>query len=104
VDPKGAYLYVADQGTSQGTTGGSSNIASFSISSSTGFPAAVTDSPFASESESSFVVLDPTGPYLFVGNQASNAGVQAFGVSAGSLNTIASYSVGNTPSSIVILQ
>lgn len=103
VDPQGAYLYVANQGTGTGTTT-SSNIASFTISSTTGFPAEVTDSPFASESQSSFVVLDPKSPYLFVGNQASGAGIQAFGVSAGSLNTIATYSVGNTPSSIAILQ
>jgi 6-phosphogluconolactonase len=96
VDPKGQYLYVANQG--------SNNIASFSISSTTGFPAAVTDSPFACESSPSFVLLDPTSSYLYVGNQASGSGVEGFGVSAGSLNTIASYSVGNTPSSIAILQ
>jgi 6-phosphogluconolactonase len=96
VDPKGQYLYVADQG--------ANNIASFSISSTTGFPAAVTDSPFACENSPSFVLLDPTSSYLYVGNQASGSAVQAFGVSAGSLNTIASYSVGNTPTSIAILK
>jgi 6-phosphogluconolactonase len=96
VDPKGQYLYVADQG--------SNNIASFSISSTTGFPAAVTDSPFACETSPSFVLLDPSSSYLYVGNQASGSAVQGFGVSAGSLNTIASYSVGNTPTSIAILQ
>jgi 6-phosphogluconolactonase len=96
VDPKGQYLYVADQG--------SNNIASFSISSTTGFPGEVTDSPFACENSPSFVVLDPNNNYLYVGNQASGSGIEGFGVSAGSLNTIASYSVGNTPSSIAILQ
>jgi 6-phosphogluconolactonase len=96
VDAKGQYLYVADQG--------SNNVASFSISSTTGFPAAVTDSPFACENSPSFVVLDPNSNYLYVGNQASGFGVEGFGVSAGSLNTIATYSVGNTPSSIAILQ
>jgi 6-phosphogluconolactonase len=104
LDPQGAYLYVADQGGGGTGTTSSSNIASFTISSSTGFPAEVTDSPFASEAQSSFVVLDPTEPYLFVGNQASGSGIQAFGVSSGSLNTIATYSVGNTPSSIAILK
>jgi 6-phosphogluconolactonase len=96
VDPKGQYLYVANQG--------ANNIASFSISSTTGFPAAVTDSPFACENSPSFVLLDPSSSYLYVGNQASGSGLQGFGVSAGSLNTIASYSVGNTPTSIAILQ
>ncbi|HEY1659713.1 MAG TPA: beta-propeller fold lactonase family protein [Candidatus Sulfotelmatobacter sp.] len=96
VDPKGQYLYVANQG--------ANNIASFSISSTTGFPAVVTDSPFACENSPSFVLLDPTSSYLYVGNQGSGSGVEGFGVGAGSLNTIASYSLGNTPNSIAIAQ
>ncbi len=96
VDPKGQYLYVANQA--------ANNIASFSISSTTGFPAEVTDSPFACESSPSFVLLDPTSSYLYVGNQASGSAIQGFGVDAGSLNTIAGYPVGNTPTSITILQ
>jgi 6-phosphogluconolactonase len=96
VDPKNQFLYVADQG--------ANNIASFSISSTTGFPGEVTDSPFACESAPSFVLLDPNNNYLYVGNQASGSAIQGFGVSAGSLNTIAGYSVGNTPSSIAIVQ
>jgi 6-phosphogluconolactonase len=94
VDPKGQYLYVADQG--------SNNIASFSISSTTGFPAEVTDSPFACLTAPSFVIVDPNNSYLYVGNQASGSAIQGFGIDAGSLNTIASYSVGNTPTSITI--
>jgi 6-phosphogluconolactonase (cycloisomerase 2 family) len=95
-DSKGGYLYVANQG--------SGNLATFTISSTTGFPAVVTDSPFATEASPSYVILDPNNNYLFVGNQAGSAGIQAFGNSAGSLNTIATYPVGNTPSSIAILQ
>jgi len=96
VDPQSQYLYVADQG--------GNKVYSFTISSGTGLPAAVTDSPFASESSPSFLTLDPTEPYLFIGNQGSGSGIQAFGVSAGSLNTIATYSVGNSALSIAVLQ
>jgi len=96
VDSTGGYLYVADQGSGQ--------IATFTITSGTGFPQAVTDSPFGSESQPSVLALDPNGNYLFVGNQGAGAGIEAFGNSAGSLNTIATYSVGNTVSSIAVLQ
>ena len=96
VDPAGAFLYVANQG--------SGNISSYSITSGTGFPVAVTDSPFGSEGQPSFLAMDPNGKYLFVGNQASSAGIEAFGVASGSLNTINTYSVGNTVASIAILQ
>lgn len=96
LDSTGNYLYVANQG--------SNNISTYTITSGTGFPVEITDSPFGSETQPAFLALDPSGNYLFVGNQGSSAGVQAFGDSAGSLNTIATYSVGNTPSSIAILQ
>ncbi|MGA9073744.1 MAG: beta-propeller fold lactonase family protein, partial [Candidatus Sulfotelmatobacter sp.] len=89
-------LYVTNQG--------SSNISTYSITSGTGFPVAITDSPFGSETQPSFLVLDPNGKYLYVGNQSGSAGIQAFGVSSGSLNSIATYSVGNSPTSIAILQ
>lgn len=96
VDPAGAFLYVANQG--------SGNISSYSITSGTGFPVTVTDSPFGSEAQPSFLAMDPNGKYLFVGNQAGSAGIEAFGVSSGSLNTINTYSVGNTVESIAVLQ
>jgi 6-phosphogluconolactonase (cycloisomerase 2 family) len=96
VDPTGTYLYVANQG--------SNNISSYTITSGTGFPVPVTDSPFGSESQPSFVVTDTNGKYLFVGNQTGSAGIQAFGVASGSLNSIATYNVGNSPTSIAVLQ
>lgn len=95
LDSTGSFLYVANQG--------SNNIASYSITSSTGFPVEVTDSPFGSEVEPSVLAIDPNSKYLYVGNQTGSAGIQAFGLASGSLNTIASYSVGNTPTSIAIL-
>lgn len=96
VDPTGKFLYVANQG--------SNNISTYSITSGTGFPVVITDSPFGSESQPSFLVADPNGKYLYVGNQTGSAGIQAFGVSSGSLNSIATYSVGNSPTSIAVLQ
>jgi 6-phosphogluconolactonase (cycloisomerase 2 family) len=96
VDPTGKFLYVANQG--------SNNISTYSITSGTGFPVVITDSPFGSESQPSFLAADPNGKYLYVGNQTGSAGIQAFGVSSGSLDSIATYSVGNSPTSIAVLQ
>jgi len=100
LDPKGQFLYVANNG--------SSNVAVYSIDSSTGLPTALTTSTsafaFTTESSPSFLVEDPNGRYLFVGNQGNGAGIQAFGVNSGNLNPLITYSVGNTPSSIAITQ
>src|SRR6202035_3936081 len=68
VDPKGGFLYVANQG--------SNNIGTYSITSGTGFPVVITDSPFGSESQPSFLAADPNGKYLYVGNQTGSAGIQ----------------------------
>jgi len=98
LDPKGKYLYVANNG--------SNNVAVYSISPSTGLPVALTTSTsafaFATEGSPSFLVEDPNGNYLFVGNQGNGAGVQAFGVNGGNLNPLVTYKVGNTPSSIAV--
>jgi 6-phosphogluconolactonase len=99
-DPKGAVLYVANQG--------SGNVAVYSISSTTGLPTILTSSTntgaFSTEGSPSFLVTDPSGEYLLVGNQGSSAGIQAFSVSSGSLTPIHTYPVGNTPTSIVVLK
>ena len=100
LDPKGQYLYVANQG--------SSNVAVYSIDSTTGLPTALTTSTsafaFATEGSPSFLVEDPNGNYLFVGNQGSSVGIQAFGVNSGNLTPLLTYAVGNTPSSIAVRQ
>jgi 6-phosphogluconolactonase len=96
LDPAGQYLYVANQG--------SNNISSYSITSGTGFPVSITASPFGSEAQPSFLTIDPNGKYLFVGNLASSAGIEAFGLASGSLNTINTYSVGNGATSIAVSQ
>jgi 6-phosphogluconolactonase len=100
LDPKGAFLYVANQG--------SSNVAVYSISSTTGLPTVLTTSTttgaFFTEGSPSFLVADPSGEYLFVGNQGASAGIQAFSVNSGNLTDINTYRVGNTPSSIAVLK
>jgi 6-phosphogluconolactonase (cycloisomerase 2 family) len=99
LDAKGAYLYVANQG--------SSNVAVYSISSTTGLPTVLTTSTttgaFYTEASPSFVAADPSGEYLFVGNQGASPGIQSFSVSSGNLTALYTYRVGNTPSSIVVL-
>jgi 6-phosphogluconolactonase len=99
LDPKGQFLYVANQG--------SNNVAAYSINSTTGLPNILTTSTttgaFATEGSPSFLVMDPSGKYLYVGNQGTSAGIQAFGVSSGNLTALSTYPVGNTPSSIVVL-
>ncbi len=98
LDPKGQYLYVANQG--------SNNVAVYSISPTTGLPNALTTSTsafaFTTIGSPSFLVEDPNGNYLFVGNQGNGAGIQAFGVNSGNLNPLFTYKVGNTPSSIAV--
>jgi 6-phosphogluconolactonase (cycloisomerase 2 family) len=96
VDPTGGYLFVANQS--------SNNIGAYAITSGTGYPVEITDSPFASETNPSFLTMDPSGKYLYVGSQTGSAGIQAFGVASGSLNSIATYNVGNTPTSIAVLK
>jgi 6-phosphogluconolactonase (cycloisomerase 2 family) len=100
LDAKGAFLYVANQG--------SNNVAVYSISSSTGLPTVLTTSTttgaFFTEGNPSFLAADPTGEYLYVGNQGTSAGIQAFSVSGGNLTDIYTYVVGNTPSSIAVLK
>lgn len=99
IDPKGQYLYVANQG--------SNNVAVYSLNSS-GLPVALTTSTsafaFTTESSPSVLAEDPNGNYLFVGNQGNGAGIQAFGVNSGNLNPLFTYGVGNTPSSIAVTQ
>lgn len=100
LDPKGANLYVANQG--------SNNVAVYSINSTTGLPTVLTTTTttgaFFTEGNPSYLVVDPGGEYLFVGNQGSSAGIQAFSTNSGDLIDLYTYRVGNTPSSIAVLK
>ncbi len=92
IDKSGQYLYVANAG--------SSNLGAYSIGSD-GSLTLLTNSPFGTGAQPSFIASDPSGKYLFVGNQSSPA-IQSFSLdaSSGTLTSVATYSVGNTPSSI----
>jgi 6-phosphogluconolactonase (cycloisomerase 2 family) len=95
VDPSGKYLYVANEG--------SSNIAAYTIASG-GSLTILSNSPFATGSQPSFLAADPSGKYLLVGSQSG--GIQVFGLNStnGTLTSVATYSAGNTPTSIVVTQ
>lgn len=99
LDPSGSLLYVANQG--------SSNVAVYTISSTTGLPTILSNSTttgaFTTEANPSFLAVDPSGKYLFVGNQGSSSAIQSFEVNSGNLTEIFTYNVGNTPSSIAVL-
>jgi len=96
-DPSGNFIYVAHQA--------SNNIAAYSIG-STGLPTILSTSTttgvFATEASPNFLAADPNGKYLFVGNQGTSAGIQVFSLSDGTLTTLTTYGVGNTPSSIAV--
>ena len=94
IDKSGQYLYVANAG--------SSNLGAYSIGSD-GSLTLLTNSPFGTGAQPSFIASDPSGKYLFVGNQSSPA-IQSFSLdaSSGTLTSVATYSVGNTPSSIAV--
>ena len=95
VDNSGKYLFVANEG--------SNNVAGYSIDSDGGLTI-LTNSPFGTNSQPSFIASDPGGNYLFVGNQASGAMIQSFNLatSSGTLTTVQSYAVGNAPTSIAV--
>lgn len=96
IDPSGKFLYVANQG--------SNNIAGYSIASG-GALTVLTDSPYSVGNQPSSLAADPNGKYLFAGNQTS-AAIQVYSLdaSAGTLGSLATYSTGNTATSIAVLQ
>jgi len=96
IDNSGKYLYVAN--------GLSNNLTALSISSG-GALTLLGNSPFGTASQPNFIASDPSGKHLFVGNQVGPA-IESFRLDTGTgtLTSVASYSVGNVPSSIVVGQ
>jgi len=94
VDKSGKFLFVANQG--------STNLAAYSIGSD-GSLTVLSNSPFGTGAQPSFIATDTSGKYLFVGNQSSPV-IESFSLDTGSgtLTSVATYSTGNTPSSIVV--
>src|SRR5580658_104761 len=85
IDKSGSYLYVANQGTT--------NVAGYSIGSTTGALTLLTSSPFATGANPSTLAMDAGGNYLFVGNQKSPFAIQSFNLatSTGELTSVHSY-------------
>jgi len=99
VDPSGSFLFVANNGTG--------NIAAYSIGTASGSAGALTiltNSGYVTGAHPNFMVFDPNGKYLMVANQTGQ--IQAFGWDpvGQTLTLIASYSTGNTPTSIAVVQ
>ena len=94
IDNSGKYLYVANQG--------STNTAAYTIGSDGGLTI-LTNSPFGTAASPTVLATDSSGKFLFVGNQTSPV-IQSFTLdtSNGTLTSVASYSVPENPTSIVI--
>ena len=94
IDKSGKYLFIANQG--------STNLAAYSIGSDGGLTL-LTNSPFATGPQPSFITGDSSGKYLIVGNQSTPA-IHPFSLdsSTGTLTSVNSYSVPGTPTSIAI--
>ncbi len=98
VDKTGKYMYVANQG--------SSNVAAFSIGgqgASAGALNLLSNSPFGTGAQPSTLAMDPSGKYLFVGNQTTPK-VQSFQLDTGSgtLTSVNTYNLPGAPTSIAV--
>ena len=96
VDNTGKFLFSAQRGLN--------NIGAYSIGSDGGLTV-LSNSPFTSKAQPSFIATDPNGKFLFVGNQSGPA-IQSFSLntSNGTLTSVASYTIGSTPTSIAVTQ
>jgi len=96
IDNSGKYLYVANAG--------ASNLSAYAIASDGSLTLLTTNESVPTNAHPNFMVNDPTGKYVFVGNSSSPA-IQSFSldVGTGTLTAVTSYSVGSTPTSIVVV-
>jgi len=96
IDNSGKYLYVANAG--------ASNLSGYAIASDGSLSFLTADETIPTNAHPNFMVSDPNGKYVFVGNSSSPA-IQAFSLntSTGVLTAVTSYSVADTPTSIVVV-
>jgi len=92
IDKSGKYLYVSNQG--------STNLGAYSIGADGGLTL-LSGSPFGTGAQPGFLANDASGKYLFVGNQSA---IQSFSLDAGNgvLTSVGTYSLPQTPTSIVV--
>jgi 6-phosphogluconolactonase len=94
IDPTSTYLYAANQGSPP-------NLIGYTVGSDGGLTELST-SPFTTATGPSFIAGDPSGKYLFVGNQSTSSSVESFSIDAGTLTLVGTYSVPGTATSIVL--
>jgi 6-phosphogluconolactonase len=97
VDRSGKYLYV--------TAVNANKVYAYTINATTGVPALISSSPFATGGGPAFISNDAEGQFLFVGNQStSNVSVFRITQSTGVLTSIQTESVLSAPTSMVVIK
>lgn len=92
-DTSGTYLYVADEG--------SNNVSVYTIATD-GSISPFSTPTFTTANQPSFLVMDPNGKYLLVGDQSS--GIEVFSVSTGNLYEVMTLNTGSNPNSLAVTQ
>jgi len=98
VDPSGKFLYVS-------TPGSSNSIWGFTIDPANGQLAPVANSPFSLSAGTLFLIMEPSGKFFYIGNQAgSNIAGYSYDPSTGALTAITGspFSTGTAPGGMLI--
>ena len=98
VDTTGKFLYVA-------APGSTSSLWVFSITSGSGILNPAADSPFSLTAGTLFLVMEPTGKFFYIGNQAGhNIAAYSYDASTGKPTAITGspFSTGSTPGKMLI--
>jgi 6-phosphogluconolactonase (cycloisomerase 2 family) len=98
IDPTGAFLYVANQG--------SNNVSAFTITSGTGQLTQINSgTPYSAGTSPVFILAEPAGKVLYVGNQGStNISGYTYDSTTGALTEISGspFTVGSAPGSMTL--
>lgn len=98
VDPSGKFLYVS-------TPGSTASVWVFSITSGSGILTPISGSPFNLSAGAQFLVMEPSGKYFYIGNEAShNVAGYSYDSNTGVPTTISGspFSVGSAPGKMLI--
>jgi 6-phosphogluconolactonase len=101
-DPSGTFLYVVNQE----NVAGANSVSAYTINPDSGALTAVAGSPFPTGAESTGVMTDPSGKFLYVPNTADNT-ISAFAIDAdtGALEPVkgSPFAAGHSPNWIAII-
>ena len=102
VDPSGKFAYVAEGGAfPEGTYGGLSSVAMFTINSTTG--ALTSNGMIATGSGPDSVAVDPAGKFAYVTNSLSNdVSMYTIDATTGALASIGTIAAGTGPDSVAV--